>query len=214
MSLGPMYKQHEELSVPVPQKFQNDEKPLEMPNDSRFQVPFRPIGQWIFAFNAIQLIAFILLFCVCLQASAALLSVQAGVVMRVVDGDTVWVQTSPSQPLLKVRIQGIDAPEICQTGGLQAQEALKNRVLASSTGKARTWAAGWWPMATRGCTVFTTKRCRTPLTLPKRRRSGVGCSVKQLKNPGCFASVMAVVIKTDRRPTKKAAASDFGARIA
>ncbi|MFN5349200.1 MAG: thermonuclease family protein [Polaromonas sp.] len=49
--------------------------------------------------------------------------------MRVVDGDTVWVQTSPSQPLLKVRIQGIDAPEICQTGGLQAQEALKNRVL-------------------------------------------------------------------------------------
>jgi endonuclease YncB( thermonuclease family) len=76
--------------------------------------------------------AFTLLFCVCLQASAALLSVQAGVVMRVVDGDTVWVQTSPSQPLLKVRIQGIDAPEICQTGGLQAQEALQNWVLGQS----------------------------------------------------------------------------------
>ncbi len=70
-----------------------------------------------------------MLVCVCLQTSAALLSVQAGVVMRVVDGDTVWVQTRASQPLLKVRIQGVDAPEICQRGGLQAQEALQNRVL-------------------------------------------------------------------------------------
>lgn len=82
--------------------------------------------------QAIQLIAFTLLVCVCLQASAAPLSVRAGVVTRVVDGDTVWVQTSASKPLLKVRIQGIDAPEICQKGGLQAQEALQNRVLRQS----------------------------------------------------------------------------------
>lgn len=106
--------------------------PLEMTQNSRFQVPLKPLGQWIYAREAIQSIAFILLVCVCLQASAALLSAQAGVVMRVVDGDTVWVQTSASQPLLKVRIQGIDAPEICQKGGLQAQEALKNRLLRQS----------------------------------------------------------------------------------
>ena len=49
-----------------------------------------------------------------------------------IDGDTVWVQINPSQPPLKVRIQGIDAPEICQKGGTQAQEALKNRVLGQS----------------------------------------------------------------------------------
>ncbi len=95
----------------------------------RFQVPFKSLGQWICGQEAIHLIAFTVLVCVCIQASAGPRSVQTGVVMRVVDGDTVWVQTSPSQPLLKVRIQGIDAPEICQTGGLQAQEALQNRVL-------------------------------------------------------------------------------------
>lgn len=73
-----------------------------------------------------------MLISLCFQASAALRSVQTGVVVRVVDGDTVWLQTSPSQPLLKVRIQGIDAPEICQPGGLQAQEALKNRLFGQS----------------------------------------------------------------------------------
>ena len=53
-------------------------------------------------------------------------------VTRVVDGDTVWVKTSASQPPLKVRIQGIDAPEVCQTGGMQAKAALKSRVLGQS----------------------------------------------------------------------------------
>jgi len=100
-----------------------------MTQNSRFQVPFKPLDQWIYSREAIQLIAFTLLVCGSLQVSAALLSVQAGVVIRVVDGDTVWVQTSASQSLLKVRIQGIDAPEICQTGGSQAHQALKNRVL-------------------------------------------------------------------------------------
>ena len=103
--------------------------PLEMTQNSRFQESFKPLGQWIYVRIAIELIVFALLVCVCLQASAAPLSVQAGVVMRVVDGDTVWVQTRASQPLLKVRIQGVDAPEICQRGGLQAQEALQNQVL-------------------------------------------------------------------------------------
>jgi len=64
-----------------------------------------------------------------IQASAATRRTLSGVVTHVVDGDTVWVKTSASDFPLKVRIVGIDAPEICQTGGVQAQEALKSQVL-------------------------------------------------------------------------------------
>ena len=53
-------------------------------------------------------------------------------VTRVVDGDTLWLKTSASQQTLKVPIQGIDAPEICLPGGVQAREALKQRVLGQS----------------------------------------------------------------------------------
>ena len=58
--------------------------------------------------------------------------VQTGVVTRVVDGDTVWVQTPGRSKPLKLRIDGIDAPEICQPGGVQAQTALKSRVIGQS----------------------------------------------------------------------------------
>jgi endonuclease YncB( thermonuclease family) len=64
-----------------------------------------------------------------LQATAATRQAQVGTVTRVVDGDTLWVNTSASQPPIKVRIQGIDAPEICQPGGIQARDTLKARVL-------------------------------------------------------------------------------------
>lgn len=57
---------------------------------------------------------------------------QTGVVSRVVDGDTVWVQIGTHEKPLKVRLQGIDAPEICQPGGGQAQRALKNRILGQT----------------------------------------------------------------------------------
>ena len=53
-------------------------------------------------------------------------------VTRVVDGDTLWVKTSANAQPLKVRIQGIDAPEICQLGGLQSREALKRKALGQS----------------------------------------------------------------------------------
>ena len=49
-----------------------------------------------------------------------------------VDGDTVWVTISASQQTLKVRIEGIDAPEICQAGGVDAKNALKTHVLGQS----------------------------------------------------------------------------------
>lgn len=59
--------------------------------------------------------------------AAASPQVQTGIVSRVVDGDTVWINGGGT--LLKVRISGIDAPEICQPHGAQAREALRRKVL-------------------------------------------------------------------------------------
>lgn len=50
-----------------------------------------------------------------------------GVVTHVTDGDTLWVRTG--QARIKVRLQGIDAPERCQAWGPQARDALARRVL-------------------------------------------------------------------------------------
>jgi micrococcal nuclease len=52
-----------------------------------------------------------------------------GTITKVSDGDTVWVQPDGDGPRLKLRVQGIDAPEICQTWGGQAQAALASQVL-------------------------------------------------------------------------------------
>ena len=56
-----------------------------------------------------------------------------GVVTHVTDGDTVWVQPDAVRAAhrkpVKVRLQGIDAPERCQAWGAQAQAALESRVL-------------------------------------------------------------------------------------
>jgi endonuclease YncB( thermonuclease family) len=51
-----------------------------------------------------------------------------GEVIRVSDGDTLWVRPADARPV-KVRLQGIDAPEHCQAGGPEAREALAARVL-------------------------------------------------------------------------------------
>lgn len=51
-----------------------------------------------------------------------------GVVTWVSDGDTVWVQDDEAQTH-KVRVLGIDAPEICQAYGATAKEALQQRLL-------------------------------------------------------------------------------------
>ena len=97
-----------------------------------FYLYFRAFRQCIRAQNAIKLIALIFLAQLATDASAATLQEQAGVVTRVVDGDTLWVKTSANAHPLKVRIQGIDAPEICQLGGVQAREALKRKALGQS----------------------------------------------------------------------------------
>ena len=89
------------------------------------------------------------------DAALARAQVRSGVVTRVVDGDTVWVKVevkakanaSPSlngpsssssfssargvsgSETLKVRIVGIDAPEVCQTGGPESRNTLRSHLL-------------------------------------------------------------------------------------
>ena len=47
-----------------------------------------------------------------------------GVVSYVTDGDTLWVQPDRGGATRKLRILGIDAPEICQAGGEASRNAL------------------------------------------------------------------------------------------
>ena len=45
------------------------------------------------------------------------------------DGDTLWVQPEAGGAPQKLRLQGIDAPEICQVGGDAARHALQQLVV-------------------------------------------------------------------------------------
>ncbi len=76
----------------------------------------------------------------CLLMCIALLAGKAdaretflGQVTHVTDGDTLWVQPDEGGPARKLRLRGLDAPEICQQGGMAAREflvqlALRRRV--------------------------------------------------------------------------------------
>jgi len=44
------------------------------------------------------------------------------------DGDTLWVQPQAGGAPRKLRLQGIDAPEICQHGGVASRDALRSLV--------------------------------------------------------------------------------------
>lgn len=50
-------------------------------------------------------------------------------VSRVHDGDSVWVRPLDGRRERKLRIDGIDAPEICQEGGVPSRDALRAHVL-------------------------------------------------------------------------------------
>lgn len=50
-------------------------------------------------------------------------------VTRVFDGDTLWVKPLTGGRYRKLRLDGMDAPEICQNGGPAARDALASRVL-------------------------------------------------------------------------------------
>ena len=74
----------------------------------------------------VALVALVALAC----AAPALGETIEGTVVRVTDGDTVVLKpdTKGEKPL-KLRLQGIDAPERCQPGGDESREALSARVL-------------------------------------------------------------------------------------
>ncbi len=55
-----------------------------------------------------------------------------GTVTHVSDGDTLWVRPARGGAPRPVRIDGIDAPELCQTHGETARAALVGRVLGQS----------------------------------------------------------------------------------
>jgi micrococcal nuclease len=50
-------------------------------------------------------------------------------VTYVTDGDTLWVQPASGGQARKLRIEGIDAPEICQAGGEDAKAMLMQQTL-------------------------------------------------------------------------------------
>jgi endonuclease YncB( thermonuclease family) len=50
-------------------------------------------------------------------------------VTRVPDGDTLWVKPLAGGTYRKLRLDGVDAPEICQDGGAAARKALSGRLL-------------------------------------------------------------------------------------
>lgn len=75
----------------------------------------------------------LLLLIALLASSAHARETFAGQVTYVTDGDTLWVQPDDGGVARKLRLTGMDAPEICQHGGkaardLLAQLALQRRV--------------------------------------------------------------------------------------
>lgn len=69
----------------------------------------------------------LVLFCLAASGAHAATSWQ-GTVTHVTDGDTLWVKPLRGGKSLKIRVHGIDAPEICQAGGQASRAALANRV--------------------------------------------------------------------------------------
>ncbi len=63
-----------------------------------------------------------------MAGSASAVWAASAKVTHVTDGDTLWVQPEAGGPPVRIRIDGIDAPEICQTGGRSARDALAARV--------------------------------------------------------------------------------------
>ena len=71
----------------------------------------------------------VLLFSVLMFDVSAAQEVFVGKVSFVSDGDTLWVRPDSGSRPRKLRIDGIDAPEICQVGGEDSRDALAAYVL-------------------------------------------------------------------------------------
>ena len=102
-------------------------------NIFKFSRPIAPIKR---AQAAIKIIAFAMCCGTLLFAGQsvanALPAVITGTVTRVIDGDTIWVQISSGSKPLKVRLHAIDAPEICQAGGMASSNALREHVFGKT----------------------------------------------------------------------------------
>jgi endonuclease YncB( thermonuclease family) len=76
---------------------------------------------------------FIALMCLCgvgsSLAAGPATSVLQGTVVRVTDGDSLWLEPSAPGAAVELRLQDIDAPEICQPWGPEAKRALQDLVL-------------------------------------------------------------------------------------
>jgi micrococcal nuclease len=70
-----------------------------------------------------------LLVALALAGASAHARVFQGLVTHVTDGDSIWVRGISGNAPVEVRLQGIDAPEICQAFGKEARDALAARVL-------------------------------------------------------------------------------------
>lgn len=68
----------------------------------------------------------------CALPVAARQSSWQGAVTYVSDGDTLWVQPAHGGMPRKIRIDGIDAPEVCQRHGDEAREVLARHVLGQT----------------------------------------------------------------------------------
>jgi micrococcal nuclease len=67
--------------------------------------------------------------CLALVGWAVQADTLTAVVTYVTDGDTLWVQLPGESRAVKLRFQGIDAPELCQDGGAASKAALAAKVL-------------------------------------------------------------------------------------
>lgn len=70
-----------------------------------------------------------LLLLLCLAGSVQAREAFFGQVTYVTDGDTLWVQPDGGGAAHKLRLTGIDAPEICQHGGKAARDYLSQLAL-------------------------------------------------------------------------------------
>lgn len=87
-------------------------------------MPRTPVGPWAWLAAVV-----VLAMAGGLADAANANEVFAARVSRVFDGDTLWVKPLEGGRYRKLRLDGIDAPEICQAGGTASREALAGRVL-------------------------------------------------------------------------------------
>jgi len=85
---------------------------------------------WLPAFYDVAMKSvYLLAALVFIATSAYAAGAWTGLVEYVVDGDTLHVRPIGGGPLRRVRLEGLDAPEICQPWGPQARQALAQHVL-------------------------------------------------------------------------------------